>query len=176
MDYLVKKLVFSLSYTYDANSIQRFQSEVDVSSNKQFITSKNLKSTQTINASLSLPWEITKWWFSQLNVNNSWQEINADYNEKPITLTHFSYNISGFQSFTLPKKVSIELSGWYQSKGLFGASLVKAFGQLNAGIQKKFIKHNSSLKFGVDDIFSTMKWGWTFNLPEENFYQIAIFS
>jgi hypothetical protein len=170
IDYLLKRLVFSLSYTYESNTIGDFQTEVDVSSNKQYVTAKNLKSTQSISASFSLPWAITKWWFSQLNLNNSWQKIDADYQQKPLSISNFNYNISGFQSFTLPKNFGIELSGFYQSNGLFGASLSKAFGQLNAGIQKKFIKNNSSLKLGVDDIFSTMNLRSTFNLPEENFY------
>ena len=170
VDYLLKRFIFSLSYTYEANSISRFQDEVDVSSNKQIITSKNLKNTQSINASFSLPISITKWWFSQINLNNTWQKIEADYNNKPISLSNFNYNISGFQSFTLPQNFGIELSGFYQSKGLFGAAVSQPFGQLNAGIQKKFKKSNSSLKLGVDDIFSTMNLRSRFDVPGENFY------
>ena len=169
-DYVFKKMIFSLGYTSESNSIAAFQTEVDVSGNKQYITSKNLKSTKTINASLSLSWTITDWWVSQLNVNTLWQKIDADYKQKPLTITNFNYNISGFQSFTLPKRFAMELSGFYQSSGLFGSSLARAYGVLNAGIQKKFTRNNSSLKFGVDDIFSTLKFRWTFNLPEENFY------
>lgn len=172
-DYILKKLVFSIGYTYESNPIGAFQTEVDVSSNKQYITSKNLKSAQTINASLSLPLTITKWWVSQLNVNTAWQKTDADYKQKPISITNFNYNLSGFQNFTFPKNFAVELSGFYQSAGLFGTSVAKAFGQLNAGIQKKFIKNNSSLRFGVDDIFSTMKWRWSFNLPAEDFYTNA---
>ncbi len=113
---------------------------------------------------------ITKWWFSQLNLNNTWLKIKTDYNQKPISLSNFNYNISGFQSFTLPKNFGIELSGFYQSKGLFGASVTQPFGQLNAGVQKKFENSNSSLKLGVDDIFSSMNIRSRFDLPEENFY------
>ena len=170
IDYLLKRFVFSLSYTFESNTIGDFQTEVDVSSNKQFITAKNLNSTQSINASLSLPVSITKWWFSQLNLNNTWLKIKTDYNQKPISLSNFNYNISGFQSFTLPKNFGIELSGFYQSKGLFGASVTQPFGQLNAGVQKKFENSNSSLKLGVDDIFSSMNIRSRFDLPEENFY------
>ena len=175
IDYLLKRFVFSLSYTYESNSIGSFQSEVDVSTNKQTITAKNLRSTQSINASLSLPLTITKWWSSQININNTWQKIETDYNQKNISLVNIDYNISGFQSFTLPRNFGIELSGFYQSKALFGAFITKPFGQLNAGIQKKFIKSNSSLKFGADDIFSSMNIRARFDLPEENFYTFSRF-
>ena len=170
IDYLLKRFVFSLSYTYDFNTIGEYQTEIDVISNRQVITAKNLKSTQTINASISLPVTINKWWSSQVNLNSTWQKINTDYKLKPISLMNFNYNISGFQNFTLPNNFGIELSGFYQSEALFGVSLSKPFGQLNAGLQKKFIKSNSSLKLGVDDMFSTMNFKSSFDLPQENFY------
>lgn len=170
IDYMLKKFVFSLAYTYESNSIGSFQSEVDVSSNKQIVAARNLKNTQSINASFSLPLSITKWWISQINLNNTWQKIESDYNQKPISLTNINYNISGFQSFTLPQNFGIEFSGFYQSKTLFGAYVTQPYGQLNAGVQKKFIQSKSSLKLGVDDLFSNMNWRSRFDLPEENFY------
>ncbi len=170
VDYMRKRFVFSLGYTYESNSIGSFQSEVDVTSNRQVITSRNINNTQTINASFSLPMSITKWWFSQINLNNTWQKIETDYNKTPISLSIINYNVSGFQSFTLPQNFGIELSGFYQSKAFFGAAVSEPFGQLNAGVQKKFKKSNSSLKFGVDDIFSSMNIRSRFDLPEENFY------
>ncbi|MDQ6609083.1 MAG: outer membrane beta-barrel family protein, partial [Bacteroidota bacterium] len=175
IDYLVKRFVFSLSYTFETNTIGQFQTEVDVSSNKQTITAKNLKSTQSINASFSLPVSITKWWFSQINLNSTWQKLKTDYNQKPLNVSVLNYDISGFQSFNLPKNFGIELSGFYQSKGLFGAALSQPFGQLNVGIQKKLTKSYSSLKFGVDDIFSSMNVKSNFDLPEENFYTFSRF-
>ena len=175
IDYMLKKFVFSLSYTYESNTIADFQTEIDVSNNKQITTAKNLRNTQSINTALSLPITITKWWFSQINFNNTWQKIKTDYNKKPISLTNLNYNISGFQSFTLPQNFGIELSGFYQSRALFGASVSKPFGQLNAGVQKKFIKYNSSLKLGVDDMFSSMNIRANFDLPKENFYTYTRF-
>lgn len=170
VDYLVKRFVFSLSYTYESSSIGGYQSEVDVSNNKQIITAKNLHSMKVANASISLPVSINKWWFSQINLNNSWQKIETDYNQTPINITNINYNISGFQSFTLPANWGIELSGFYQSKSLFATALMKPFGQLNVGVQKKITESNSSLKLGVDNIFSSMNIRARFDLPDENFY------
>ncbi len=52
----------------------------------------------------------------------------------------------------------MELSGFYQSKGIFGIAIMKSYGQINFGTQFKMPKSNASLKLGVDDIFSTMKF------------------
>ena len=49
-----------------------------------------------------------------------------------------------------------------------GISKGKSFGILNLGVQKKF--DNSTLKFGVDDIFSSMRWTTIIDLPAENIY------
>lgn len=133
---MFKKMIFSLGYTYESNPIAEFQTEVNVSSNKQYITSKNLESMQTIFASFSQPWTITDWWTSQVNVNSVWQKIRADYNKKPLSISNINYNISASQSLTFPKNIVVEISGFYQSKALMGTSVTKPFGQLNAGIQK----------------------------------------
>ncbi|CAN5885735.1 outer membrane beta-barrel family protein [soil metagenome] len=170
IDYLFKKYVLSAAYTYEANTIGDFQTEVDVTTNKQYLIGKNLKSTRIINASLSLPIAITKWWVSQINLNGTWQKVASDYKNKPVKITNINYNISGFQSFTLPQKFAFEISGFFQSPTLFGASESKAFWQLNAGVQKKFIKNNASLRFGVDDIFTSMRFRFKFDVPSENFY------
>ncbi|MEO7044951.1 MAG: outer membrane beta-barrel family protein, partial [Ferruginibacter sp.] len=170
IDYLFRKYVLSVGYTYEANTIGDFQTEVDVATNKQYLIGKNLKSTRVINASLSLPVTITKWWASQININGTWQKVESDYNNKPVELTNLNYNISGFESFTLPRKFSFEISGFFQSPTLSGTSETKSLWQLNAGVQKKFIKNNAALRFGVDDIFTSMSIRFKFDLPSENFY------
>lgn len=170
VDYIFKRLVFSTGYTYEANTIADFQTEVNVASNKQYMVAQNLVRTQSINATVSIPFSPTKWWYSQINIVSTWQKVDADYLKTPVSVTQFNYNISGFQSFTLPKNYGFELSGFFQSPSLFGISKANAFGLLNAGIQKKFIKSNSSLKLGVDDVFSTMKFTFLTDMPAENFY------
>ncbi|MES2776003.1 MAG: TonB-dependent receptor [Bacteroidota bacterium] len=170
LDYLIKKVVLSVGYTYEASTIASFQTEVNAASNQQYIIARNLTSTQIVFGSLSLPVSITKWWFSQFNLMTTWQKVKADYKQKPLSLTQFDYNISGFQNFTLPKDYAIELSGFFQSPTLFGASPSKSFGALNAGVQKKFVNSNSSLRLGVDNIFNTLVYRVSFDVPSENFY------
>jgi hypothetical protein len=170
LDYAWKRIVFSTGFTYEAHSIAGFQTEIDVASDKLYMTAKNLVYTKTVNASFSIPFSPAKWWMIQLNVVGNWQKAKADYIEPSVSISQFNYTISGFQSFTLPKNYGLELSGFFQSPALFGIAKGKSFGLLNAGIQKKFVKSSSSLKFGVDDIFSTMIFGSVLDLPAENFY------
>ena len=72
------------------------------------------------------------------------------------------------QSFTLPKDFTFELSGFYRSAGLFGIYKMKPFGVLDAGLQKKFTKINSSLKLAYDNLLNTLKFKSTIDLPDQN--------
>lgn len=167
-DFVYGSKVLSIGYTHESHTISDFQPDINTQSNKQYFIAQNLHKTQTINGTISLPLPITKWWFTQTNLNTSWQQVEGDYKESIVKLAQFNYNISGFQSFTLAENLSFECSGFFQSPSLMGISKAKSFGLLNMGIQKKF--ENSTLKFGVDDIFSSMRWTMIIDLPEENIY------
>ncbi|MET0636678.1 MAG: outer membrane beta-barrel family protein [Chitinophagaceae bacterium] len=169
IDYMIKRFVISAAYTYEDNTIANFQTEINVTANKQFLRAQNLVYTKSINATISLPTTITDWWTSQVNVVATWQKAKADYLEQPITVTQVNYNISGFQSFILPRDYAFELSGFYQSPALFGIGKSRPFGSLNFGVQKKWTRTSNSLRFGVDDIFSTLIFGTWLKAPAEGF-------
>ena len=79
-----------------------------------------------------------------------------------------NFSISSTQSFTLPKDISLELSGNYNSKGLFGIYKVQPYGDLNVGIQKKLVKQRSTLRLNAFNILNTMVFKPAVNLPNQN--------
>jgi hypothetical protein len=170
VDYLWKRMSFSSSYTYDNNTIANFQNRIDASTNKQYLIAQNLNRTQSVNATVSIPMAPAKWWFAQLNLVGIWQQVDADYLDAPVTVRQLNYSFSGFQSFTLPKQYSAELSGFFQSPGLFGIAKVRSFGLLNLAFQKKFPKSSSALKLGVDDLFSSMVFRVESGSPADELY------
>ncbi|MES2796104.1 MAG: outer membrane beta-barrel protein, partial [Bacteroidota bacterium] len=173
INYSLKTLNFSLNYGHEKFTIGDFQFKVNPETNKQYNTAENLKYTESVNATFSIPTKITNWWNSQININSSWNHAVADYLTPTVSVKIFNYNLSGFQSFTVSKNVSMELSGFYQSKSLFGIAVMKSFGQINLGTQFKMPKSNSDLKLGVDDIFSTMKFNFE-NISEALGYNAYI--
>ena len=64
--------------------------------------------------------------------------------------------------FTLPKKFSLELSGWYQSEFIEGQLAGKPMGAVSFGIQKKMLNDKATLKLNVNDIFWTQKFRGNF--------------
>ncbi|MEJ7679887.1 MAG: outer membrane beta-barrel protein [Segetibacter sp.] len=72
----------------------------------------------------------------QNNLTGEWQQINALYNNAPITVEQKNLQFFSSQNFKLPKDFSIELSGFYQSGELFGRFIFKSIYSVNFGIKK----------------------------------------
>ncbi len=159
----LKMINVSLNYSHEKYSIGGFQLKINSETNRQYNTAENLKFTESLFVTVSVPTKISKWWNGQLNFNASANHAVADFVQPAVSVKIMNFSLSGFQGFTISPKVSMELSGFYQSKGLYGIAVMKAFGQLNYGVVYKFPKADANLKFGVDDIFSTMKFNFEQN-------------
>jgi iron complex outermembrane recepter protein len=63
-------------------------------------------------------------------------------------------------TFTLPKEFIFEISGWYNSPGIWGGNFAsKEMWSIDAGIQKKLWKQRGNIKLAIQDIFKSMEWG-----------------
>jgi len=165
LEYRHKSILFSLQYSHDVNSITLFQPEIN-DDNQQVSTAQNLSYRDNFSAVLSFPVQVTKWWEIQLNGMGSVNKIKAVYTDEPITLTIQSFSFNGVQKFKISKTVTAEISGFYQSRNLFGIMETKPFGGLDFGLEKKF--PNSSFRFSFSDMFNTNKFRWAAYLPSEN--------
>ncbi|HEX5151181.1 MAG TPA: TonB-dependent receptor [Parafilimonas sp.] len=166
-DYLFKKLVFSVSYTYEAHPITRFSPRIDSVTNKQTLAAENQKNRNSVNITISLPFKITNWWNMQNNITGSWQELNAIYNKASFIIKQNNVNLSTTQMFTLPKNYSIELSAYYQSPLLFGIYKLEEIASVDLGVQKKF-KRKGALRFAITDLFGAPAYRFSIDLPQQN--------
>ncbi|MTI40573.1 outer membrane beta-barrel protein [Fulvivirga lutimaris] len=164
-EYRFKSILLSLQYSHDKNSISLFQPRIN-EDNKQVSKAENLDYRNNYSVNLSVPFSITKWWEWQINGAFNYINLKAIYLDNPVDLTIKNLTFNGSQKFSLPHKFTIELSGYYQSKQLFGVSELKALGALNFGLEKKF--SNSQLRIAYNDIFETSQWYFTANIPEAN--------
>ncbi|MBK7524490.1 MAG: outer membrane beta-barrel protein [Saprospiraceae bacterium] len=60
-------------------------------------------------------------------------------------------------SFQLGKGWIADLRGDYQSDVVYAQLLIKSFGTINIGVQKKILKDKGSLKLNLNDIFYTRR-------------------
>lgn len=173
-DYTFKQMLFSLSYSYDNNSIAGFQSKIDPKTNKQVFFAENMNFLRTVSMVVALPVVIKKWWNVQNNLTGTWQQASGTLDNAPFEIKLANVNMRMMQNFLLPKNYSVELAGVYQSSSIFGRFKVKPYGQVDVGIQKKFKTKNQRLNLAVTDVFSTYKWVWVTNVESLNFSRTSL--
>jgi iron complex outermembrane recepter protein len=140
-----------------------------------YVTKYNIGYVDNLGISFSVPVPITKWWFSNtyFNLYNNHYvgdipKITTDVNGNSNTIyqrldaraTTYQFNMT--HQFTLPKKFSLELSGYYQSPFIEGQLVGKPMGQVSFGVQKKLLKDKATVKLNVNDIFWTNQFRGSF--------------
>lgn len=167
-DYLLNRFVFSLSYTHEKNTITNFSPRIDPATNKQTLVAENQKDKNVTALTVSLPITLINWWTMQNNISGYWQQLNAIYKGAPLSIKQKNININSTQSFTLPKDFSVEISGAYQSGGLFGIYKMRSTTSLNLGVQKKLGPNGGTLLFNVTDFSGPPHLRLSVNVPEQN--------
>lgn len=155
VNYLMKGFLFSVKYSLDNNSIANFQSRVDPETKKTLLYSQNLEHVRTLNLNFNLPFTITKWWMFNGNLNLNHQVIDTDYDGTHINLERIIAQFNGSNTFTISKRLSAEISGFFTSPGLFGIYQFESMGSLNAGFKCEFGKNRGTLSFNMQDILRT---------------------
>jgi len=167
-DYLYKRLIFSLSYTRVSNPITNFAPSINAATNKQTLAAENQKNKEIVTLNFSIPVRVATWWNMQNNLSGLWQGLNAFYKGSPLRIANKNANVNTTQSFTLPKNWGIELTGFYQSGGLFGVYTMEAFGSVDLGIQKKLNDNKGSFRFAISNVTGAPHFKAYVNAPEHN--------
>jgi hypothetical protein len=167
--YITAHYGFTMSYTYDDNAIAGYYFQtrkIDTGANILYLSTRNFKYTQDLTANASLSLTIANWWSMQHNVTASRRWISAIFEERPLNLQGYDYNITSVQRFTFLRDVSAELSGSYASAVYVGSAKRKALYQINAGIQKKLRGNRDIVQLSVNDIFNSgANYSFTESLP-----------
>lgn len=168
LSYTFHKKILTLSYSYEADPITNFSPHIDPQTNKETLSAENQKDRRSFNLNLSLPFELTRWWSMQLNMNAAYQKLNGLYNKETVVLKQQNIFANTIQNFKLPKEFTVSLSGFYSSPSLFGLYKTDPLGLVDLGIQKKLNDKRSSLRFNYGNIFNSLKPHFSVNLPEKN--------
>jgi hypothetical protein len=166
MNYSYKKLILSLSYSYEKSPIANFNPTVDSITKIETLSSANLQNNKVVSAVLTLPLSPRPWWNIVLNVTGVWSETNAIYNLTPLRIDQENININMTQSFKLPGDYSMDLTGFYQSPTFLGIYALKAIGSLDVGVRKKLGKGN--LRLAYTNILNTMTYRLYVDKPDLN--------
>ena len=160
------KLNTTLSFSHTKDLITRI---TDTSGEKaSYITWLNLANQYNYSISLGAPIPITEWWSTFTNATGFYTKNEADYGEgRIVDLDVYAFNVFSQHTFKLPWDLSMEVSGWYNSPGLWGGTFeMESMWSIDAGIQKKVLDGRGNLRLGVSDIFRTNQWAGTSQFGE----------
>ena len=166
-DYSYKNFIFSLQFSHDNNAIFRFQPEYDPETNVMVLRTDNVDRRETLSLLLTLPFRVTDWWEMQNNLSGNWQRIVTRLEGFDYKRDQNGFQFNTTQTFRLPKKYTIELSGFYVSPSVNGYFNWLSRGFVNLGIQKEF-NNDGTLRFSCNDIFETSQMRWE-SQNERNF-------
>lgn len=166
--YSYYRKIFSMSFSYESKPITDYLPKINAASNIQSLAAENQKNMITFTSGIVVPFDISKWWAGQVNVSATLQKLNVYINGFLSGLKQ-QYIMAGFsQTFMLPGDFSFETSGTFNSGGFFGIFYRKPYGSLNAGIQKKFPRYHSTLRFNGVNMVNTQVVRLSLNMPEYN--------
>lgn len=154
----------SLTYTHTSDLISEITDTASMRA--AFITNENIADQDVFSLGVSYPFSLSKFWnvFANTSVSNIHNQ--ADFGDgKVVDISATMFNIYMQHSFILPKEFTFELSGWYNSPGIWGGNFASGeMWSIDAGIQKKFFNKRGNIKLGISDIFKTMEWSGRNNL------------
>ena len=149
-------LTTSLSYSYTQDFFAQITDTTEGVRN--FIMTRNIANEKVLNLGISYPFQVNNWWnvYASLNAYRSSFEAT---NEKFTPITQTTLSFYGQNTFTLPKKWTLEVSGWLSTPSVWGGTyLTKSLGSLDLAIQKKIFKETMSVRLAVSDVLFTSPW------------------
>lgn len=148
----------SLQYSYSRDEIGAFQPEVDPETNEQTYSAQNLEYLRTWALTTSIPLGPAPWWQIQTNLSGRYQIFKTGHLENDVTQKVAGLTANITNTFDLPREFSVEVSGNYQSKSIWGLMQFRPQGSVNAGIQKRISDGRGTLRLSMDDILYTNIW------------------
>ncbi|MBC8753502.1 TonB-dependent receptor [Kordia sp. YSTF-M3] len=147
-------LTTSISYSY----VSDFFAQVTeaVGENRNFLSTRNVADQEVYNLSISYPFKVNNWWRAYANVYGSYNKYTAT-NPTFISTEQETFGFYAQNTFSLPKDIKLEVSGWYSSPSIWGGTYeTKSLGSLNLAVQKSW--KNWTGKITVNDVLYTIPW------------------
>jgi hypothetical protein len=151
-------LTTSLEYSHTKDFFAQITDTIP--GGKSYITSRNLATENVFSFTVSVSNQLSNWLNVYYNAGVNNQQYKADFgNNKTINSAVTSFNLYGQNTIKLPKDYSLEISGWYNSGGIWGGAYVTTGqGSLDLGLQKKLFKDQATLKLSYTDLLNTAGW------------------
>jgi iron complex outermembrane recepter protein len=112
------------------------------------------------NAGISMSAQVNpaKWWTASLYGNFNYNLFKGELYGEHVNISASNVLLNVNNQFKFGKKGwAAELSGFYRTKGVEGQIIIKALGQMSAGVSKQVLKGKGTVRLNVRDILYTNK-------------------
>jgi outer membrane receptor protein involved in Fe transport len=146
-----QKYILTAGYAYTRDVIDEILLQNDTT---KITTSTNLNfnNRQNYSLSLTLPFDVTKWWNSSTTLNLYYNKYSLNIGNASINNNRVEYYFNTTNTFTLPRNMKAEVGGYYYSPFISGIFRGKAQYDINLGLQKDLMNKKATLKFNVNNI------------------------
>jgi|APTNR8051073442_1049403.scaffolds.fasta_scaffold02800_2 outer membrane receptor protein involved in Fe transport len=160
------ELTHTFNYRYNTTLSYSFINDLmaeitdTLSGNRAFIGQRNVATQRVLSLNLSAPFSLAEWWnvFANATVYNTKNEGKFEEG-KVVDIQRTTFAAYMQHTFTLPKGVTFEVSGFYNSPSIWGGNFAsKEMWSVDAGLSAKILKGRGRLKVSVSDIFITQRW------------------
>jgi len=148
----------SVSYSYTTDFFAQITDTF--SGGKSILAPRNLATEKVTSLDVSTSQQPAKWYSIYCNLSLYRQAYDADFgNGKTINTSFLIFSLYAQNTFKLPKGFTFEISGWYNTGGIWAGSYkTDAQGSLDLGLQKKLFSDQATLKLAYTDILNTAPW------------------
>ncbi|WP_040006149.1 TonB-dependent receptor domain-containing protein [Fibrisoma limi] len=132
-------------------------------------TVENVGRADVLSLSVSTPIPFTKWWNSYVYAGATWNRYVATLDEGPLDARALGFNAYMQHTFTLPKTITLQVSGFYNAPTQQTIFYNRGLGSLNLSVQKKVLHERGTVTLGVEDLLNTMRWAQSVNFGPQQF-------
>lgn len=131
-----------------------------LSDNRAFLNTRNLATQRVVSLNFSAPFSIAQWWNVYGNATLFRTMNEGVFQEgKSVDLSRTTFSGYMQSTFNLPKGLTGEISGFYNSPGIWGGNFrMDAMYAINTGLSMKVLGGSGTLKLALNDIFFTQVW------------------
>lgn len=175
--YSIRSWNIGLAYSLEDQPIS-YVPNVDPVTNRQFNSSQNLDRQTIWSANVYKAFQPVKWWSLSASAYLNALELTFTQEGKNLEINNLFYGCNLQNSFQLPKKFILEVSGNYNAPSYWGVAKWKATGALNIALEKNMGETWGKLRLAATDLFLSTNWFGVTDHPEiqllvKSSYQMA---
>ena len=150
-------LTTTFSYTAVNDMINEQLEQID-STHTTYVRRSNLAQQRSLTLSMSAGLPVTKWWRINAYAQGSYNKFKGYINQGVLDVHGASFNANMQNQFTIPKGWSMELSGYFNSKAIYGTVVGLPQGSADFAVSKNVLKDKGSIKINFRDFAGLQRW------------------